>query len=152
MYEPPFHPSYGSNSTITVLLEGWLWHCIAYKGWYAIKQRNWNWTSLPWLPGPLWSEVVAPDRVRSRGQIELNRVLTVNWIVWNRTVFKFNYVFALDITETSYLWEKNWFKLVWKIFIYLIYMYKKDLSLKTTYNGWYAIKANQTFRWNINLL
>ena len=36
--------------------------------------------SLPLLPGPLWSEVVAPDRVLSMGQIELfdylNYVLT----------------------------------------------------------------------------
>ena len=28
--------------------------------------------SLPSLPGPLWPRVVAPDRVISMGQIELN--------------------------------------------------------------------------------
>ena len=33
---------------------------------------------LPLLPGPLWVEVVAPDRVLSMGQIELNRVLMLN--------------------------------------------------------------------------
>ena len=27
---------------------------------------------LPWLPGPLWPGKVAPDRVLSMGQIELN--------------------------------------------------------------------------------
>ena len=25
-YQPPYLPSYGLNSTTTVLLEGWLWH------------------------------------------------------------------------------------------------------------------------------
>ena len=39
-YEPPYPPSYGLNSTSTVLLEEWLWHWITHKGWYAIKQRN----------------------------------------------------------------------------------------------------------------
>ena len=34
--------------------------------------------SLPPLPGPLWLGVVAPDRVLSMGQIELNSVLVVN--------------------------------------------------------------------------
>ena len=31
-YEPLYPPSYGLNSTTTVLLEGWLWHYIAYQG------------------------------------------------------------------------------------------------------------------------
>ena len=34
--------------------------------------------SLPSLPGPLWPEVVTPDRVLSMGQIELNCVLMQN--------------------------------------------------------------------------
>ena len=33
---------------------------------------------LPLLLGPLWPEVVAPDRVLSMGQIELNCVLMLN--------------------------------------------------------------------------
>ena len=37
--------------------------------------------SMPSLPGPLWPGVVAPDRVLSMGQIELNCVLMLNWIV-----------------------------------------------------------------------
>ena len=37
--------------------------------------------SLPSLPGPLCPGVVAPDRVLSMGQIELNCVITLNWIV-----------------------------------------------------------------------
>ena len=44
---------------------------------------------LPSLPGPLWSGVVAPDRVLSIGQIELNCVLILNWIVRNQTVYMY---------------------------------------------------------------
>ena len=44
--------------------------------------------SLPLLPGPLCPEVVAHDRdLVSMGQIELNCVIMLNWIVWNGTVF-----------------------------------------------------------------
>ena len=51
--------------------------------WYDTKQSDcetpamlelWgmrNTPSLPSFPGPIWSEVVAPDRVLSMGQIEL---------------------------------------------------------------------------------
>ena len=49
----------------------------------------WSTPSLPLLPGPLWSGMVAPDRVLSMGQIELNCVLMLNWISWNRTVSTF---------------------------------------------------------------
>ena len=35
------------------------------------------------IPGPLWPGVVAPDRFISMGQIELNCVIMLNWIVWN---------------------------------------------------------------------
>ena len=54
-----------------------------------VTQELWGMLStpiLPSLPGPLWPGVVAPDRTLSRGQIELNGVLMLNWIVWNRTV------------------------------------------------------------------
>ena len=46
---------------------------------------------LPLLQGPLWAKVVATDKVLSRGQIELNCVLILNWIVWNGTVLTFNF-------------------------------------------------------------
>ena len=42
--------------------------------------------SFPSLPGPLWPGMVAPDRVLSEGQLELNSVLMLNWIVCYRTV------------------------------------------------------------------
>ena len=34
-------------------------------------------------PGPLWRGVVAPDKVRSMGQIELN------YVAWNWSVFTY---------------------------------------------------------------
>ena len=40
----------------------------------------WNTFSLPLLRGSLWPGVVAPDKVLSMGQIELNYVLMLNWI------------------------------------------------------------------------
>ena len=39
--------------------------------------------SLLLLPGPLWPKVVAPDKVLSMCQIELNCELMLNWIVRN---------------------------------------------------------------------
>ena len=47
----------------------------------------WSTPSLTLLPGSLWPGIVAPDRVLSKGQIELNCVLKLNWIGRNGTVF-----------------------------------------------------------------
>ena len=44
------------------------------------------------IPGSLWPRVVAPDKVLFRGQIVLNFILMLNWIVWNCIVFIFNCV------------------------------------------------------------
>ena len=41
------------------------------------------------LPGPLWPGVVAPVRVLCMAQIEINSVLMLNWIAWNKTVLTF---------------------------------------------------------------
>ena len=46
-------------------------------------------SSLPSLSGPLWPKMLAPDRVLSMGQIELNCIFMLNWIAWNRTVLTF---------------------------------------------------------------
>ena len=67
----PGYDTKQSDGEVPVMLELW---------------RMWSTPSLPLLPGPLWSRVVAPDRVLSMGQIELNCVLMLNWITWNRTV------------------------------------------------------------------
>ena len=51
-----------SDGKASVMLEFW---------------RMWYTASLLLLPGPLWTVVIAPDRVLFIGQIELNRVLTL---------------------------------------------------------------------------
>ena len=43
--------------------------------------------SSPSLPDPPWPGVVAPDIVLPMGQIEINFLLILNWIVWSRTVY-----------------------------------------------------------------
>ena len=61
-------------------------------GWVPVMFELWRMRSTPLLPsppGPLWPGRVALDRVQSMGQIELNSVLMLNWIVWNRTVLTF---------------------------------------------------------------
>ena len=45
--------------------------------------------SLSSLPGPLWPDVVAHERVPPVDQIELNCVLMLNWISWNITALIF---------------------------------------------------------------
>ena len=54
--------------------------------------------SLPSLPGLLKPGMVATDRVLSMGQIELDGVLMLNRIVWNRTV----YMFKMDLALVTY--------------------------------------------------
>ena len=43
----------------------------------------WSTPSLPLLPDPLLPRVIAPDRVLSMGQIELNCVLMLYGLVWS---------------------------------------------------------------------
>ena len=42
-----------------------------------------------------------PDRVKSMSQTELNCILMLNWIVWNRTGFTFNCVQTKSYTYTK---------------------------------------------------
>ena len=53
-------------------------------------EKEWNKMS------PLWPGVVAPDRVLSMGQTELNCLLMLTWIAWNRTVFDIETVLTLN--------------------------------------------------------
>ena len=52
-----------------------------------VVQELWGMQSTPLFPSLPWPEVVASDKVLIMGQVELNRVLMLNWIVWNRSVF-----------------------------------------------------------------
>ena len=69
--------------------------------------------SLPSLPGPFWPGAVAPDRVISMGQIELNCVFMLNWIAWNRTVLTFKLLTwaRLNCLKWICLCTLNW--IVW---------------------------------------
>ena len=60
----------------------------------ALTLELWEVPLLPSLSGPVWPGVVVCDKARSMGQIELNCLLTLNWIVWNRTV----YMHKMDLT------------------------------------------------------
>ena len=71
------------------------------------------------LPGQLWPRVVAPERVLSMGQIELNCVLMPNRIVWNRTVFN------LIVCKQKSVLILNW--IVWKGYFY---MHKNGFGIK----------------------
>ena len=63
---------------------------------------------LPLLLGSFWPRVGAPDRALSMGQIEVNRVITLNWIVWNRTVFTFNNVQTKNCTYADWIdWNRT---------------------------------------------
>ena len=77
---------------------------------------------------PFWPGVVEPDRILSMGQIELNCVLKLSWIVWNRTVltFKLRTYAKLNCLKWNCLYESKW---IWHWI---------------TYNSWYTIKPNQT--------
>ena len=88
--------------------------------------------SLPSLPGPLWWGVVAPDRVLSMGQIELNCVLILNWILWNRTVF--------DIESVSK--HKTILILNWVVWNRTVYRYKNEFGIND--QQWLMCHKTQT--------
>ena len=86
----PRYDTKPSNDEASVMLELW---------------GMWSTLLLPSLPSPLWPGVIALDRILSMGQIEINFIITLNWImflhlteclnwvimlnwtVWNRTIF-----------------------------------------------------------------
>ena len=61
---------------------------------------------LPSLPDLLWPGVVAPDRVLSMDQIEVNWILMINWIVWYRTVdIETAYLGKIELFEIELFWH-----------------------------------------------
>ena len=102
----------------------------------------WSTLLLPSFSGLLWLGVVAPDMVISMGQIELNCILTLNWILWNR---------AVSDNETLYLSLREFFEiglfcvLNWFVWSCTVYMFKIDLALDNL--QWlicHKTKPNQT--------
>ena len=68
--------------------------------------------TLPSLPGSLWPGVIAPDRVLSMGQIELNCILMLNWIVWNGIFCMLNWiVWNKNVFDIETVLKLNW--IVW---------------------------------------
>ena len=65
--------------------------------------------SLASLPGPLWSEVVAPNKGPIYGLNRTNCILMLNWIIWIRTVW-LNWIAWTFFTIKLYLHLKmlNW--------------------------------------------
>ena len=66
----------------------------------AIYNQQFNQISVICLNIVKWSGThclgaAAPNSVLSMGQIELNYVLMVNWIVWNRTVYIYKNRFGI---------------------------------------------------------
>ena len=70
----PGYDTKQSDGEVPVMLELW---------------EMWTIPSLPSLLGPLQPGEVALDRVLSMGQIELNCVLILNWIIWNEIVYMY---------------------------------------------------------------
>ena len=80
------------DSVVSVMLELW--------GMQSI-------TSLPLLQGQFRPGVVATDRVLSMGEIELNSVLMLNWIIWKRTIFdiEITFLFWTELFERELFWH-----------------------------------------------
>ena len=61
----------------------------------------WEMQSIPSLPSPqdpLWLGEVAPDKGPIYGSNRTNCALTLNWIVWNRTVYMHKNRFGIKKT------------------------------------------------------
>ena len=69
--------------------------------------------SLPLLLGPLLPRVAATDRVLCRGQIELNYVLMLKWIAWNRTILTFKPHTHAKLNCFKYNWFGMLNSIVW---------------------------------------
>ena len=88
------------TSVVDVALNNLIW---GYSNYGVLG--NADDPSLPSLLCSHWPGVVAPDRILSMGQIELNCVLMLNWIVWNRTAL----TFKLRTYARLYCLKQNYF-------------------------------------------
>ena len=69
----------------------WIWHQTIWR-WGSSNAgalRNAEHPFIAIAPRSILARMVAPDRFLSIGQIEVNSVLTLNWIFWNRTALTF---------------------------------------------------------------
>ena len=114
----------------------------------SVMQELWEMRStplLPSLPGPLWHGVVSPNRVLSMGQIELNCVLMLNWITWNKTVLTFKLPTDAKLNclewncfcmQNMLIWNRTVFNietalaLNWIVWNRTVYLYKNGFGIK----------------------
>ena len=76
--------------------------------------RMWSTSLLPSLPGPHRLRVVAPDMALSMGQIDLNCVLMLKLIFWNRSAFDIEPLLPLNwivLNRTVLTFDCVWTKL-----------------------------------------
>ena len=108
--------------------------------------------SLPTLPGSLWPEVVAPDRVLSMGHIELNCVLILNWIAWNRTVliFKLHNYDNPNCLKWNHFCTVYW--IVWNRTVLLLTVCKQKTILILNWIVWSRTVWLNWIAWNRNIL
>ena len=99
--ECPGYDTKPSDGEVPVILELWVMRSTP---------------SLPSLPVPLCSGVVASDRVLSMSQTKLNCVCMLNWIAWNRTIltFKLRAYTKLNCLKWNCFCMLNW--IIWTIF------------------------------------
>ena len=91
----------------------------------------WGNPLLPSLPDPLCLSLLAPDRALFMVWLELNCVLTRNWIVWNRTVL------ILSMCKLKSVLMLNWIVLNRSL-----YVWKIDLALNNL--QWFMCHKNQS--------
>ena len=77
-----------------------------------------------------WPKVVTLDRVLSMGQIELNWVLMLKWIAWNRTVliFELRFYAKLNCLEWNCFCMLNWIVWNWTVFWYFTVCKQKNFT------------------------
>ena len=125
--ECPGNDTKQSEDEVPVMMELWGMRCTS---------------SLPSLPCSLWLRLVAPDMVHYMGRIELKCVFTLNWTVWNRTVFDFETVFRLKgigwiktVRQNWIAWNRNVLRncvlmLNWIVWSSIVYLYKNLFGIK----------------------
>ena len=122
-------------------------------------------TSLPSFLSELWPRAVVTDRDLSMGQIKLNYVLMINWIVWNRTVYMYKNGFGIKLTyngwyainpnQTKLIIEKqhSWYNtkqwmLKWRQSIVQSFQLQNIIHLNTVFlHDWYHSIKSHAFIW-----
>ena len=101
-HEPPYFPSYGLNSSTTVLWEGWLWHLITY---ICHKTKKPNQSSRT----PVLCHIQNKDFLR-RG-VGVLPFFSHHILGPIKKAFNFIYI----VTHLLFIWISFYWKWLWKI-------------------------------------